>query len=144
MHPFPHHYRARAHFTPEQPVVISSEGLSDIESTPPPEFGGPEGHWSPETLLTASVADCFMLTFQAIARASRLQWLSLECDVEGVLDRDSGVSKFTHFNLQARLVLAAGMDAERAQKILVKSEKACLITASLSSQVHLDTDITFG
>ena len=39
------------------------------------------------TLLIAAVADCFILTFRAVARASRFEWISLGCTVDGVLDR---------------------------------------------------------
>ena len=71
MHPFPHHYRARVGIAPEGEVSLDSEGLAQIRSLPPPEFGGPGGYWSPETLLLAAVGDCMMLTFRAIAKASR-------------------------------------------------------------------------
>lgn len=142
MQGYPHVYKTSARSTPASSVTVSSQGLADIDTTPPPEFGGPEGNWSPETLLVASVADCFILTFKAIARASKLEWNDLQCDAEGVLERVDNVTRFTRFNLRARLELAPGMDVERAEKILHKSEAVCLITASLSSEVHLETEIS--
>lgn len=142
MHAFPHIYRTRARSGPESTVVLSADGLPDLDTMPPPEFGGPEGHWSPETLLAASVADCFILTFRAIARASKLEWQSLECDVEGTLDRVDGVTRFTRFDLRARLQVPEGTDAEKADRILHKSEAVCLITASLNTENHLETEIT--
>ena len=51
-----------------------SPQLPDLETAPPPEFDGPGGLWSPENLLCAAVADCFILTFRAIASFSRLSW----------------------------------------------------------------------
>ena len=141
MHPYPHIYKTSATAGPEQAVRIDSPGLPGLETTPPPEFGGPQGHWSPETLLVASVADCYILTFRAIARASKLDWLDLSCAADGTLDRVDGVTKFTRFDLRARLVLPAGADTEKAEKILHKSESACLITSSMTAEVHLDTQI---
>jgi hypothetical protein len=35
----------------------------------------------------AAVADCFALTFRAVAKASQLQWTKLLCDADGTLDR---------------------------------------------------------
>ncbi len=77
MHPMPHHYAVSAKAEAESNVTISANGLDDLQSTPPPEFGGPEGYWSPEILLVASMADCFILTFKAVARASKLEWTSI-------------------------------------------------------------------
>ncbi len=141
MQDYPHLYRTRAVADSESAVRICSPGLEDIVTTSPPEFGGPEGHWSPETLLVASVADCLILTFRAIARASRLDWLSLECEARGTLDRVDGVTRFTRFDLRARLTVPAGVSHEKADRILRKSEGVCLITNSLTAETHLETDI---
>ena len=61
MHPFPHHYAVDAAVRPDGDVPLSSEGVRVIESAPPKEFDGPGNQWSPEQLLTAAVADCFVL-----------------------------------------------------------------------------------
>ena len=86
MHDFPHRYTVTASAATGQNVELTSPGLQAIRSEPPAEFGGPGDLWSPETLLAAAVADCFVLSFRAIARASKLEWRSLSCDVEAVLD----------------------------------------------------------
>lgn len=144
MHPYPHHYRTSAAATADSTVRIASPGLPELETTAPPEFGGPKGNWSPETLLVAAVADCFILTFRAIATASKLEWLDLSCEADGTLDRVEGVTRFTRFHLRARLTLPDGVDPEKAEKILHKSEAVCLVTRSLNAEVHLDTDIVAG
>lgn len=141
MHAYPHHYQASAAADTQSTVTLTGAGLPDLTTTPPPEFGGPEGYWSPETLLTASVADCFILTFRAIAAASRLDWTHLECDVKGTLDRVDRVTRFTRFDLVARLAVPAGTDPEKAEKLLHKSEAMCLITASLNTENHLDATV---
>lgn len=141
MQAYPHHYRASASADTESTVTVTGEGLPELTTTAPPEFGGPEGYWSPEALLTASVADCFILTFRAIARASRLDWANIECDVTGTLDRVDGVTRFTRFDLAVRLAVPAGTDREKAEKLLHKSEAVCLITASLNTENHLETEL---
>ena len=141
MHAFPHVYHVSGNADTESTVTLTAAGLPDLATLPPPEFGGPEGHWSPETLLAASVADCFILTFRAIAAASKLEWTNISCDVKGTLDRVDGVTRFTRFDLDARLEVPAGTDTEKADRILHKSESACLITASLNTENHLATTI---
>ncbi len=71
MHPFPHRYIVNAAMRPDGDVPLSTEGVRIIESAPPKEFDGPGNQWSPEALLTAAVADCFVLSFRAIAAASK-------------------------------------------------------------------------
>lgn len=141
MQNLPHHYRVGASAAPEGDVDLVGEGLATIPSAPPPEFGEPGGRWSPETLLVAAVADCFILSFRAISRASRLAWVSLECSVEGTLDRVEGAAKFTHFLVNATLKVPPGTNESRARRILQKAEESCLITNSLSGSTHLEATV---
>jgi organic hydroperoxide reductase OsmC/OhrA len=136
---FPHHYVTTATAGAEGSVSITSPRLPELQTFAPAEFGGPGDHWSPETLLSAAVSDCFVLGFRAIARASKLEWSQLTCEANGTLDRVDGQLRFTRFDLKARLVSPA--DPARATRVLEKAEKACLITNSLSSTIHLETEV---
>lgn len=141
MQAYPHHYKAAASVTGSEPVAVSSAGLQTFNSAPPAEFGGPGDQWSPETLLMASIADCLVMTFQAIARASKFDWLDLHCEVEGVLDRVERVTRFTSYDIHARLTLPAGADEDKARQILEKSESACLISNSLTGEKTLHIEL---
>ncbi len=83
------------------------DGLAALPVAPPIQFDGPGNVWSPETMLTAAVADCLILTFRSISRASGLEWQKLECKTESVLERVDGVSRFTRFITYATLTLPA-------------------------------------
>ena len=141
MHPYPHVYTATASGGPEGSVAVGSQGLPAIASAPPPEFDGPGGVWSPETLLCASVADCFVLSFRALARASGLGWSELACRVEGVLERVDGVAQFARFNTFASLTVATESDVSKARRLLAKAEHVCLISNSLRGQRTLVADV---
>ena len=144
MQGYPHHYLASASGGTEGSVVVSGDGLPDLDTGPPPQFGGAEGVWSPEAMLSAAVANCFILSFRAIARASKFEWTALECHVDGILDRPERATFFTNFNVHAVLHVPAGAKLEMGQRLLEKSEQICLITASLKSEVALTTDIKVG
>ena len=141
MHPFPHRYRAEAASEPQGQVTITGTGLPPIASDAPTEFGGPGDRWSPETLLVAAAVDCLILTFRAIAQASKLPWERLTCSGEGLLDRVEGATRFTGLALHARLTLPSGGDADKATRLLEKSERACLITRSLALQPTLRCEV---
>ena len=142
MQDFPHHYKVAANANPDGNVILSSEGLDDLASAAPAEFGGPGDQWSPETLLAAAVADCFILGFKAIAQASRFSWNSLQCEAEGVLERIDHVTRFTEFHIRAALVIPADADEERAKLLLEKAETTCLVTNSMTSKLHLDATVS--
>lgn len=141
MQQLPHHYRVAAAATADDLVQLSSPGLPTLESASPAEYGGPGDRWSPETLLVAAVADCFVLTFRAIARASKFEWSSLSCDVEGVLDREDKVTRFVSYRVRATLEVPAGADEARARRLLEKAEENCLITNSLNSEGTLELEV---
>ena len=141
MHPFPHHYHASASGLATGSVDVS-DGRLRIATQAPPEFGGPEGFWSPETLLVASIADCYILSFRAVARASKLEWQQLDVAVEGVLDRLDGVTRFVKFIVRPRLVLPDPERESLAATVLEKSKRSCLVTNSLSAECELAPEIT--
>ena len=141
MQGFPHRYSVAAVANAEGEVALESDRLPSLASAPPTEFDGPGDRWSPETLLVASIADCFVLTFRAIARASKLPWVSLRCDVEGTLDRVERVIQFTGFLVRASLRVPAGTNEEQARRLLARAEQSCLITNSLKGTSHLEAEV---
>jgi organic hydroperoxide reductase OsmC/OhrA len=88
-----------------------------------------------------AVANCFILTFRAVARASKFEWTSITCQVQGVLDRVERVTQFTAMELQVKLRVPTGADVERAHRLLEKSEQNCLITSSLKATVELRAEV---
>jgi len=141
MQSFPHHYKVSARADTSGDVSLTSAGLDAIQSAPPAEFGGPGDEWSPETLLTASVAGCFILTFRAIARASRMEWTALDCEVEATLDHTDGPTRFTGFVVRATLSVPEGTDIGKAGRLLEKAEEGCLITNSLVGPARLEAEV---
>lgn len=141
MQDLPHQYAVTATANAVDNVTLSSAGVADLESAPPVQFGGPGDQWSPESLLVAAVSDCFILSFRAIARASKLEWNSLTCNVDGTLDRIDRATQFTGFEIIATLDVPAGTDEDKAQRMLEKAEHACLISNSLKADSQLATNV---
>lgn len=144
MQSLPHHYTVAASALPEGDVSLNSGGLDPIYSAPPIEFGGQGNRWSPENLLVAAVADCFILSFRAIASVSQLSWTALSCEVAGTLERVDGVTKFTAFEIIARLTVSPETPDEKAQRVLEKAEATCLVANSLSASTHLQASVAKG
>jgi organic hydroperoxide reductase OsmC/OhrA len=142
MREFPHHYTASAAGSPEGDLTLGSGQLPQLRSAAPAEFDGPGDRWSPETLLTAAIADCFVLTFRALAKSSMFPWSTLACDVSGTLDRVDRVTQFTGFALKAFLRVPAGTDVGQARRLLGRAEQGCLISNSLKGGVDFDMEVS--
>lgn len=141
MQGFPHRYAVSASAKKDGLVLLDSPGAPQLASAPPVAFDGPGDQWSPESLLTAAVADCIILTFRAIATASGLEWNELEMKIDGTLDRVDRVTRFTHFDIQARLLIPAGADADKAKLLLEKAEKNCLVSNSLNAEKSMAVSV---
>lgn len=143
MHPFPHTYVVKAIAGPAGDIGTSAAALPDLAVAAPAEFDGPGDRWSPEALLCASVATCFVLTFRAQAKASGFEWAALECRTESVLDRVDRALRFTRFVTHATLKIPAGGDADKARALLQRAEDRCLVANSLNGERHLQSVVEF-
>ena len=144
MKPLPHQYDMRLTGGPTGYATVGTNDLPDLRSAPPADFGGPGDAWSPEHLLVAAVETCFLFTLRAVAEASRLEFTGLEVTGTGIVDRADGAIRFTQIVLRPKVRFAAGTDRERALRAVEKSEKACLVSASLSTPVRLEPEISIG
>jgi len=134
-----HEYHVDLKWTADRKGMLSSPELpTTIEVATPPQFDkGIPGIWSPEHLFTASVLGCFMTTFLAIAEYSKLEYRSFECTATGVLDKVEGKFLMTEIILKPVLTVWDESVKEKAERILHKSEAACLISNSVKTKVSV-------
>ncbi|MGB7785085.1 MAG: OsmC family protein [Salinimicrobium sp.] len=122
--------------------IFSPELEQKIEVATPPEFPkGMAGIWSPEHLFTAAISSCFMTTFLAIAENSKLEFKSLRVPAKGKLSKVDGKFAMSEVLLEPVLTIINEEEREKAEKILQKAEKACLITNSVTAEVFLKPQI---
>jgi peroxiredoxin-like protein len=140
-----HYYNVNLNWVADRKGEISSPELNNkIEVATPPQFPkGIEGVWSPEHLLTAAVSSFFMTTFLSIAENSRLEFISFNCSAKGKLEQVEGKFLITEIILEPVLVITKEVDKEKAERILQKSEAACLISNSIKSNVSLVSTIKY-
>jgi organic hydroperoxide reductase OsmC/OhrA len=141
MKPYPHTYTACASGESAGRVYVTATGVAVFDTASPPGPPNSGGMWSPETLLCASIADCFILTFRVVSRAARLDWIRVEARVEGILDRIEGCPRFTRYTTTAKLIVAAGANAAQGRELLERAEQACLIANSLRGSRQLEAEV---
>ena len=138
-----HYYNVDLEWRSNRKGEIFSPQLDQkIEVATPPEFPkGMAGIWSPEHLFTAAISSCFMTTFLAIAENSKLDFKSLSVPAKGKLSKVDGKFAMSEVTLEPVLTIRNEEDREKAEKILQKAEKACLITNSVTTEVFLKPQI---
>lgn len=144
MTPLPHHYEVTLSGGPTEHATLSTAGAPELRAAPPVEFDGPGDAWSPEHLLLAAVQTCFLFTLRAIARAAAMSFISLDVVATGTVNRADGVTRFTEIVLRLRIVVARGTDRDRVLTVLAKSERHCLVSASLSTPIRVESDVATG
>ena len=143
----PHYYSVDVNWIEDRKGVMHSPDFNpqksnQIEVVTPPQF--PKGipdFWSPEHLFTAAVSSCFMTTFLSIAENSKLSFTSFTCKSSGKLEQVDGKFMMSEVILEPSITITDEKDMERAERILQKSEAACLISNSIKSTIKLITTI---
>jgi organic hydroperoxide reductase OsmC/OhrA len=128
--------------SPELHKSTSSE-MNCIEVATPPQFSsGMPNIWSPEHLFTAAVSSCLMTTFLAISEYSKFEFIAFKCGSKGILDKVDGKFVMTEVLLFPEVFISDETQRDKALRILEKSEKACLISNSITSKVTMESKIT--
>ena len=141
MKPLPHRYDVQLKGGPTGYAHLNSVGRRTLAAAPPREFGGPGDAWSPEHLFLAAVEACFLFTFRAVAQASKLDFADVNIHAEGTVDRQVGVTRFVEIVLRPRLTCARGVDRAKIAAVVAKTEKNCLVTATLATPVQVEMEI---
>lgn len=138
-----HCYEVRAKCTRLRSGVVASDTVPrPICFSAPPEFLGESGVWTPEHFFVASVVACYVSTFSGISEASQFGFVSLEVDAQGVLEKSPDGWRFAEVTLRPALKIAREEDRERANRLLEKAERSCLIARSISARVILQPAIS--
>ena len=123
-------------------TIRAVEVETPIECATPPEFpNGIAGVWSPETFFLASIAGCYLNTFQSFCDKFKIQPVSLECEASGTVALVDGKYMFTGIMLNPIVTLANYEDEAMALKIIEKAHRYCLISNSIKCPVSVSENI---
>ena len=101
-----HKYHALAWWTSGQTGLVKSDSAPNaIHFSAPPQFGGLEGRWTPEDLLLAALAGCFVTTFRVIAGYSKFEYIDLHVEAEGAVGKAESGYSFSEITLRPTLTI---------------------------------------
>lgn len=138
------YYDVAVEWKGEKKAMASCEGKPEFEVATPPEFKGHAGIWSPEDLFVEAVNACVMTTFLALAERAGLRLLAYRSEAQGRLERGDSGFAFSRIEVRPTLRVESDDDIALAEKTLADAERHCLISHSITSDVHIVPSITKG
>lgn len=138
-----HFYQVSVSWNENRNGVLASEVLDQkLTIATPPEFPKGEANiWSPEHYFLAAVNGCLLTTFLAVAENFKLDFTDFKSDSVGKLEVVDRKYLISEVELKPVVSIKKEEDRELAEKVLEKSEKACLISNSIRSKVTLTPTI---
>jgi len=100
-----------------------------------PAFLGTPDRLNPEQLLVMAAASCQLLSFLAVAARARVDVISYTDDAVGVMPENDRPMRLTRIVLHPRIVVAAGVSAERVRHLVDVAHRECYIANSLNADV---------
>ncbi|TMI66001.1 MAG: OsmC family peroxiredoxin [Bacteroidetes bacterium] len=125
-------------------VVSLNSGKKSFRVSTPPEFGGPEGDWSPEHLFLSSIISCFMSTYLVFVNKLKIENTGFECTATGQVEIIDGKYKFTFIHIYPKAFVANEPDIEKARIAMEKSKKYCLISNSINAEIVLHPEVVIS
>jgi organic hydroperoxide reductase OsmC/OhrA len=119
-------YRSRTTWRSARQGVLSASQRPDIV------VGSPPG----------AVNSCIMLTFLTLATARGVDLVGYESDVDGTLEKVSGVYQMTKITVRPRVVVASEGERAAALRAMDHVEAHCFMSQSVKATVALIPEIT--
>jgi len=120
---------------------MNATGIPKVGLGCPKCFGGEENNWTPEHLFVVSIEACIMMTFDEITARSGVEVVSYESSAEAELRTVDKVFRFSKVVVRPKIVLGGGASLEKAQKMIEKAHKRCLVTNSLVTETSVEPEI---
>ena len=132
-----HEYSTSVTWTERKNGKLESPGLPTVPTGAPPDFGGDGSVWSPEHFFVASAEACAMGSFLAIAGFSNLEVSGWRSSAWGKVEKVEGQGYlFTKLVIDAEVRVKRESDVQKAERVLLKAEKNCLVTKSMKTPVE--------
>jgi peroxiredoxin-like protein len=137
-----HNYRVVAWWSSGRTGLAKTDSAPNaIHFTAPPEFGGMEGRWTPESLLLCAVAGCYTTTFRALAEYSKFEYADLEVQVEGTIRKVESGYQFTQIRIRPNLSIAVEAEQARGLRLLQKAKSLCLVSRALAVEQTFEPSV---
>ncbi|MHA1772349.1 MAG: OsmC family protein [Candidatus Thorarchaeota archaeon] len=118
---------------PRGEVIV--DGMQSIQTGMPPKYH------TPEHLLVAAVAVCFMNAFVYFAKKMYIEFVDFEVGGKGVLEKVGRSFEVTRISLNARVTIDDEQSRQKFERALELGAKYCFVANSLKATVEHEHEI---
>jgi organic hydroperoxide reductase OsmC/OhrA len=118
-------------------MLIEPAGKPVIAGSASASYGGDDGRYNPEDLMLASLAECHLLTYLAIAAKARIPILGLEVSASGIVSMVSGKMRFREATIVPSTRVAKAEDIQRATDLHQSAHRHCFMSNSVNFPIAL-------
>lgn len=122
-------------------VLSAADADGTVHIAMPPAFGGAGRPWTPEHLFLSAISSCFMTTYLVFAKKHAFEISGFECNTIGRIEVLEGKYKFTQIDLYPKISVADQMLMKKAQLVLEKTQKHCLVTNSVNADIIYHSEV---
>ena len=133
-------YKSKLKWEGNKTGIVEIENKPSIKISTPPEFGGPEGFWSPEDLFVSSINSCLMTTFLYFIFKNNVELKDYISEAEGIVEKKNSL-KFTQVKVNIKIKVGENENIEKIEKFIELAEKYCLISNSVNFEVKVYPEI---
>jgi organic hydroperoxide reductase OsmC/OhrA len=144
----PHTYTSRLSWQGSTGVGYDAYDRTHRVATPPadgelvlssdPAFRGSPALTNPEQLLLAAASSCQLLSYLAMAARSRIDVLSYDDEADAVMPEDLRPVRITRITLRPRIVVADGVDLDKARKLVGRAHDACYVANTVNAEIVIE------
>lgn len=122
-------------------LLFARDAEGTLHIATPPKFGGEGKPWTPEHYFLSAISGCFMSTFLAFAQKADLKISHFDCNIIGQIEIHQGRYKFSKIDLFPRVYIENEILREKANMVLAKTHKYCLITNSVRADIFYHSQV---
>jgi organic hydroperoxide reductase OsmC/OhrA len=123
-------------------LLVEPEGKPSIPGSASSRFFGDDGRYNPEDLMLASLGECHLLTYLALAAKAGIRVTALSAQVRGTIGRVEGKMRFREATIRVVTEIAAGADAEQAHQLHEPAHEHCFMASSVNFPVRIEATVT--
>ena len=132
-----YHYETNTQWKPGIRIRLGSPGLQTLQIEPPTDFGGAEGYWTPEHLLTGAVESCLLLTLRHFMNQEKLDLVEYRSQAHATMDRTPDGLRMQEIQITMVADVRDETEAATFRACVEKTEKACPVSNAVNVPVRV-------
>lgn len=121
---------------------VTASGLEPIAGSADPAFSGDPARWNPEQLYLASIAQCHMLWYLALAAEAGVVVTAYDDHPNGVMiEEPGGAGQFESVTLRPAVTITSTSDPALAAELHNRVGDYCFIARSINTPIRHEVTV---